>query len=152
MFCQNEFWFPQSVGPLRRKQKSFLQNEIWFRGIVQTIQQNENSFRRNDFSFLQNFIMICCCQNHLVVDGDDGHAEATTAERIEKDLGPRVGHTDRRGARSAAANRLSSFDISFRSSRHLTNSQRQFGPMNGLPPGLLGTDNPRPSSRPSTIV
>jgi len=58
MFCQNEFWFPQSAEPLRRKQKSFLQNEIWFRGIVQTIQQNENSFRRNDFLFLQNIIMF----------------------------------------------------------------------------------------------
>ena len=106
-FCRNQFRFPRTTRPLLRNQKTLLQNEIRSRENVRTFHRNENSFRRNDFSFSQNIIMICCCQNHLVVDGDDDHAEATTAERIEKDLGPRVGHTDRRVARSAAANRAS---------------------------------------------
>ena len=91
-FCRNQFRFPRTTRPLLRNQKTLLQNEIWFRENVQTLHRKENSFRRNDFSFLQNFIMFCCCQNHLVVDGDDDHAEATTAERIERSRTPRWSH------------------------------------------------------------
>jgi|GEM_PF-1118986 len=66
MFCQNEIRFSWIARPPGRKQKSILQNEIRFRGSGRAFQRKQKSLRRNDFSLLQNIIMFCCCQNHLV--------------------------------------------------------------------------------------